>query len=131
MASIEEQFRRAAFSVFGRDHDDHVKNIAFLMNKRGEWRLSPAFDVAYAYNPDGLWTSRHQMSINGKRDGFVVDDLVALAATGGIKKTRAQGILEEVDTAVGRWLEFAANAGIPEASAHKVQNAHRRLNSMS
>jgi serine/threonine-protein kinase HipA len=130
MASVEEQFRRAAFSVIGRDHDDHVKNIAFLMNKRGEWRLSPAFDVAYAYNPDGLWTSRHQMSINGKRDGFVVDDLIALAATGGINKARANGILEEVDTAVGRWPEFAADAGIPEASAEKIRNAHRRLNSL-
>jgi serine/threonine-protein kinase HipA len=125
MATIEEQFRRAVFSVIGRDHDDHVKNIAFLMNKRGEWRLSPAFDVAYAYNPDGLWTSRHQMSINGKRDAFVLDDLLALAETGGIKKARATGIIDEVDKAVGRWPEFAAEAGIPEAPANRIQNAHR------
>lgn len=131
MASVEEQFRRAVFSVVGRDHDDHVKNIAFLMNKRGEWRLSPAFDVAYAYNPDGLWTSRHQMSINGKRDGFVLDDLVALAATGGIKKARAHGIVEEVDTAVDRWSEFAADASIPEVSMEKIRSAHRRLSSLN
>jgi serine/threonine-protein kinase HipA len=100
------------------------------MNKRGEWRLSPAFDVAYAYNPGGLWTSRHQMSVNGRRDGFVIDDLIALAATGGIKKARALGILEEVDAAVGCWTEFAANAGIPSQTADRISKAHRRLNSL-
>jgi serine/threonine-protein kinase HipA len=131
MASVEEQFRRAAFSVVGRDQDDHVKNIAFLMNKRGEWRLSPAFDVAYAYNRAGLWTSRHQMSVNGKRDGFVVEDLIALAATGGIKKARALGIVEEVDAAVERWPEFAASAGIPAVTAERIRNAHRRLASLT
>jgi serine/threonine-protein kinase HipA len=131
MASVEEQFRRAVFSVIGRDHDDHVKNIAFLMNKHGEWRLSPAFDVAYAYNPGGPWTSRHQMSINGKRDGLALDDLIALAATGGIKKARALGIVEEVDAAVERWPEFVAGARIPEPTAAKIHNAHRRLVSLS
>jgi serine/threonine-protein kinase HipA len=131
MASVEEQFRRAAFSVVGRDQDDHVKNIAFLMNKRGEWRLSPAFDVAYAYNPGGLWTSRHQMSVNGKRDGFVIEDLIALAATGGIKKARALGIVEEVDAAVERWPEFVASAGIPAVTAERIRNAHRRLASLT
>jgi serine/threonine-protein kinase HipA len=127
MASVEEQFRRAAFNVTARDQDDHVKNIAFLMNKRGEWRLSPAFDVAYAYNPDGLWTGRHQMSVNGRRDGFVIDDLIALAATGGIKKARALGIVDEVDQAVGRWPEFAAEAQVPAASVDRITKAHRRL----
>ena len=53
--------------------DDHVKNIAFLLDRSGAWSLSPAFDVMYAYNPAGQWTSRHQMTINGKSDGFEPD----------------------------------------------------------
>lgn len=127
MASVEEQFRRTAFSVIGRDHDDHVKNIAFLMNKRGEWRLSPAFDVAYAYNPGGLWTNRHQMSINGKRDDFDLEDLIALGESGGIKRARALGILEEVDAAVAQWPAFAGEAEVPEARIGQIGRAHRRL----
>jgi serine/threonine-protein kinase HipA len=127
MRDIEQQFRRAAFNVIGRNHDDHVKNIAYLMNKRGEWSLSPAFDVAYSYNPTGAWTSRHQMSINGKRDGFVQEDLVALARSGDIKRTKAIAILEEVDAAVGRWRSFAADAGVDDATAEKVGRAQRRL----
>ena len=127
MRDIEQQFRRAAFNVIGRNHDDHVKNIAYLMNKRGEWSLSPAFDVAYSYNPTGAWTSRHQMSINGKRDGFVRDDLVALARSGDIKRAKAIAILEEVDAAVGRWRSFAAEAGVSDDTAEKIEHAQRRL----
>ena len=67
---IEQQVLRAIFNVVARNQDDHVKNIAFLMNREGEWNLSPAFDITYAYDPTGYWTSRHQMSINGKRDSF-------------------------------------------------------------
>jgi serine/threonine-protein kinase HipA len=69
MAAIEEQFRRMAFNIVARNQDDHVKNIAFLMNKEGLWSLAPAFDLTYSYNPSGAWTARHQMTLNGKRDG--------------------------------------------------------------
>jgi serine/threonine-protein kinase HipA len=127
MLSIEEQFRRAVFAVIARDHDDHVKNIAFLMDRHGQWRLSPAFDVAYSFNPTGAWTSRHQMSINGKREDFSVDDLTALAETGNIKRAGALGIVEEVDAAVGDWPAFAAEAGIEAATASRIGRAHRRL----
>lgn len=67
MHSIEEQFRRMVFNITIRNQDDHVKNIEFLMDKSGNWRLSPAFDMTYSYNPVGDWTSTHQMSMNGKR----------------------------------------------------------------
>lgn len=73
--ALEQQFRRIVFNLLARNHDDHVKNIAFVMNKRGQWRLSPAFDVTYSYNPDGDWTASHQMSLNGKRNGFDLEDL--------------------------------------------------------
>jgi serine/threonine-protein kinase HipA len=127
MNAVEEQFRRAVFSVIARDHDDHVKNIAFLMDKRGEWRLSPAFDVAYAYNPGGFWTSRHQMSINGKREDFALEDLIALGESGGIKRARSLAIIEEVDAAIARWPEFAVEATISPPRIDRIGRAHRRL----
>jgi serine/threonine-protein kinase HipA len=68
MDALEEQFRRMVFNIVGRNQDDHAKNIAFLMNKEGQWSLVPAFDVTYSYNPSGAWTATHQMTLNGKRD---------------------------------------------------------------
>lgn len=115
MEAIEEQFRRMVFNLVARNQDDHVKNIAFLMDRTGRWRLSPAFDVAYSYNPAGEWTARHQMSVNGKRDGFTREDLQACAASAAMKRGRAETLLEEVCTAVRRWPEFAAAARIPDS----------------
>ena len=70
MVAVEEQFRRAVFNVMARNQDDHVKNISFLMDRSGEWSLSPAYDVAYTYNPSDRWTGDHQMSLAGRRDDF-------------------------------------------------------------
>jgi serine/threonine-protein kinase HipA len=127
MKETEQQFRRVAFNAVARNHDDHVKNVAFLMDKAGRWSLSPAFDVSYAYNPAGPWTSRHQMSINGKRDDFEPADLNALARSGGIKPARARSILDEVQAVVGRWRSFAEDAGIDEFTARRIAHAHRRF----
>lgn len=124
-AAVEQQFRRMAFNVVARNQDDHVKNIAFLMSRDGTWSLSPAFDVTYAYQPSGRWTNRHQMSINGKRDNFTVEDLRQCAEVASMKRGRAEGILDEVTTAVARWQELAEEAGVDTASADRIQAAHR------
>lgn len=118
---VEQQVMRAFFNVVGRNRDDHVKNIAFLMNRRGEWRLSPAFDISYAWNPTGEWTSRHQMSIHGKRDGFERQDLLALATVAGIKKPRGNEMIDRVIDAVRRWPRFAESAGVPEKRVDEIQ----------
>ncbi len=112
MAELEEQFRRMVFNVLARNQDDHVKNIAFLMDRSGVWRLSPAFDITWSYNPDGEWTSRHQMSINGKRDGFDFADLEACARTASINRGHVGRIFDEVREAVLRWPVFADAAGV-------------------
>lgn len=121
----KQQIRRAFFNVLARNQDDHVKNIAFLMDRRGGWRLSPAFDVAYSYNPTGDWTSRHQMSLNGKQDGFSVEDLLAFAAVGGLKKAKSMQLLEEVSGAIAQWQDFAEKAGMPEEDVQRIKRAHR------
>lgn len=110
--SLEEQFRRAVFNVIGRNQDDHTKNIAFLMNKSGQWSLSPAFDVIYSYNPQGEWTSQHQMSINGKRDNFELDDLVQLGSKADLKKSKSKKIIGEVQEVFSNWSGYAKKAGV-------------------
>ncbi|MFH1845083.1 MAG: type II toxin-antitoxin system HipA family toxin [bacterium] len=118
---LEQQVLRTIFNVVGRNCDDHVKNIAFLMNRRGTWRLSPAFDISYAWDPRGEWTSRHQMSINGKRDEFDREDLIALADVAGFKKGRANELVDRVIEAVRRWPEFAEKAGVPDTRVAEIR----------
>jgi len=125
MAAVEEQFRRMVFNVVARNQDDHVKNIAFLMDQSGEWSLSPAFDVCYSYNPDGAWTARHQMSIQGKRDGFLGGDFEACGKVAILKRGRAKAILGEVVDAVRRWEEFAEQAGVNEKWIRGISNTLR------
>jgi len=122
---LEQQVIRAIFNVVGRNHDDHVKNIAFLMNRRGEWRLSPAFDISYSYAPTGEWTNRHQMSINGKRDNFNRSDLVALAKSAGIKKAPAHDMIDGVIHAISRWPDFAERAGVNQKRVEQIMAVHR------
>jgi serine/threonine-protein kinase HipA len=125
MASVEEQFRRMVFNIVARNQDDHVKNIAFLMNKQGEWALAPAFDVTYSYNPGGAWTATHQMTLNGKRDGFTLADFQAGAESAVMKRNRAATIIAEVQAAVKRWPEFAAEAKLADEWRDTIQKAHR------
>ncbi len=125
MAAVEEQFRRMVFNIVARNQDDHVKNIAFLMDKQGGWSLAPAFDVTYRHNPSGSWTATHQMTLNAKRDGFVLDDFEACAKGALMKRGRAATIIEEVQAAVKRWPEFAAKAQLSKERRDKIQNTHR------
>jgi serine/threonine-protein kinase HipA len=125
MAAVEQQFRRMVFNIVARNQDDHVKNIAFLMNQQGEWSLAPAFDVTYSYNPAGAWTGTHQMTLNGKRDGFSLADFDTCAKAALMKRGRAKAILAEVQAAVERWREFAAEAKLTDEVRGKIQRAHR------
>lgn len=123
--SIEELFRRMCFNVVARNHDDHVKNVAFLMDRRGRWSLAPAFDLNYAFNPQGAWTSRHQMTLNGKRDDFTLADFRAVARTALLPRGRERALLAQVTAAVARWPEFAAAADVPPARATLIAHHHR------
>jgi serine/threonine-protein kinase HipA len=125
MAVIEQQFRRTAFNVIARNQDDHVKNIAFLMDKAGEWSLSPAFDVTYNYRSDGEWTARHQMSLNGKRDGFVIDDFLQCAELVSMQRNRALTIVDEVAAAVAAWPDCAGEEKVPDRMAAAIGDTLR------
>ncbi|NWF38889.1 type II toxin-antitoxin system HipA family toxin [Mariprofundus sp. NF] len=125
MHMIEEQFRRMVFNIVARNQDDHVKNIAFLMNKSGQWRLSPAFDITYSYNPAGNWTAKHQMSVNGKRDAFTMDDFKACAKVASMKRGRAETIVKEVQGIVSQWKTYAHEAGVPEHTQQQIQQMLR------
>ena len=109
-SEAQEMFRRMVFNVVVRNQDDHTKNISFLMNESGKWRLSPAYDMGYAYNPSGMWTATHQMSINGKFDEITRDDLLVFANNNNIKE--ADSIIDEICDAAAHWPKMAKECGV-------------------
>jgi len=109
-SEAQEMFRRMVFNVVVRNQDDHTKNISFLMNESGKWRLSPAYDMGYAYNPNGRWTATHQMSINGKFDEITREDLLVFAQQNNIKE--AADIIDETCEVVSHWPEIANDCGV-------------------
>ena len=120
---VEQLFRRMVFNVVARNQDDHVKNIAFLMDKQGSWSLAPAYDITYAFNPGGFWTGCHQMTINGKRSEINREDCLATAQHMNIKPVRAHAIIDEVCSAVAGWSQYAERAQLPAATAKRLQDA--------
>ena len=111
-SAAQEMFRRMVFNVVVRNQDDHTKNISFLMDEDGIWRLSPAYDMGYAYNPKGGWTATHQMSINGKFDDITRQDLLNFAHQNNIKD--AAMIIDEISEVASQWPDLAAECGVPK-----------------
>lgn len=111
-SQAQEMFRRMVFNVVVRNQDDHTKNISFLMDPNGKWRLSPAYDMGFAYNPAGAWTATHQMSINGKFDDLTRNDLIEFAAANNIKN--APEIIDQICETASGWPELAKECGVPQ-----------------
>ncbi|MBN2068525.1 MAG: type II toxin-antitoxin system HipA family toxin [Opitutales bacterium] len=121
--SLCQLYRRMLFNVVARNQDDHTRNITFLMNRAGQWSLSPAYDLTWAYNPSGMWTQHHQLSLNGKLDDFSLADLLAPAERFGLKNP--ESILEEVLDAVSRWPDYAEQASIHHRMVKHIGKTHR------
>ncbi|MBQ7237241.1 MAG: type II toxin-antitoxin system HipA family toxin [Bacteroidales bacterium] len=113
-----EMFRRMVFNVVVRNQDDHTKNISFLMDEKGKWSLSPAYDMGYAYNRDGGWTNTHQMSINNKFDEINRQDLLLFASKNNIKD--ASSIINEVCEKASHWSQMAQECGVPSSMIDEI-----------
>jgi serine/threonine-protein kinase HipA len=122
---VQQQFRRMIFNVVARNQDDHVKNVAFLMDRDGGWRLAPAYDLIWAWSPGNRWLDAHQMTINGKRDRFSVADLRAVAEIAGLPRGRAETILAEITEVVSGWQAVAEEVGVDERLAERIASSHR------
>ena len=124
---IVEQARRCLFNIVARNQDDHTKNIGYLMDKAGTWRLSPAFDVTFSYNPTGAWTSQHQMTLAGKADDWSRAEIVeALATSSGMDARAVSEMLDHTVAVVGEWSRFAEAAGVDHDDA-RARQRHFRL----
>jgi serine/threonine-protein kinase HipA len=120
--AIEEQYRRMVFNVVAKNCDDHTKNVSFVMNRDGQWSLSPAYDISYAHDPQGRWCFQHQMSINGKFADFNFDDLEKVGKMQGIKKYKS--IIAQICDTVNKWPDYAKTAGIEKKIYASIGKQH-------
>ena len=120
--AMAELFRRTVFNVAARNCDDHTKNFAFMLREGGQWELTPAYDVTHAYNPKGVWTYQHLMSVGGQFKDITRAGLLKLAMEFGVSGSREQ--VARVAEAVSRWPRFAEAAGLPDAVTSNVGRDH-------
>ncbi|MBQ6104409.1 MAG: type II toxin-antitoxin system HipA family toxin [Lachnospiraceae bacterium] len=128
---VEQIYRRMVYCVLSGNCDDHVKNAAFLMNRRGEWSVSPAYDLTFAFHPDNRWISRHQMSVNGKSSGITEADLLLCGRNMGLPAELCRKTIAETELVIGKWMTYAEQAGITESRAEEIQNGIRLSNQVS
>lgn len=123
--ALAQAFTRAAFNVAAVNRDDHTKNLAFQLREGGTWELTPAYDVCYAYRPSSKWVATHQMSVNGRFDNIARNDLLTMGDKFAVPSPG--DLLDRVTEAVGRWMKFAGDAGVPDDTAAAIADAHGRL----
>lgn len=115
-------FRRMVFNEYAKNYDDHTKNISFLMDKKGVWSLSPAYDITFSYKKDSIWVSAHQMLINGKSDNITKEDMLKVAEKAGIKKSDAVKSIEQIINSVSKWKYFAEKSGMTERNIKRIKD---------
>ena len=123
----EEAFRRMVFNLMARNCDDHTKNISFRLRQGYPWELAPAYDVTFAHNPQGEWTSQHLMSVNGKFKDFVEADLLETGDRFAIGT--AKSVTAQVRDAIRAWPGFGAQAGLSTALVEGIGAQHLLLKS--
>lgn len=111
-------FRQMVFNVFAYNRDDHVKNFAFIMDQKGEWSLSPAYDLTYSPGPGG----EHSMTIDGEGKSPSKENIIRLGEKSGISKKDINLIIDEIGQAVTNWPKYANTAGVTNATMKTIQH---------
>ena len=119
---IEQFYRRMVFNCLAVNQDDHVKNISFIMDRNGKWKLSPAYDITFSYNPTNKWLRAHQMTVNGKTTGIELVDLLVAGSKMGLKERRCKEIINEVSKSVLKFSTFAEQVGINEKTCNYISS---------
>lgn len=110
---VNDMFTRMLFNIVSGNYDDHAKNTSFIMNERGEWRLSPAYDLTYEYHSGAAWYAEHHTSMNGKKRNWTLDDIEKVGQVYGIKKPKE--LFEKVETVFNeKFPQLAKEYGISD-----------------
>lgn len=91
------------------------------MDQSGKWRLAPAYDMCFAYNPTNFWVKRHALSINHKREQFTTSDFMAVAKLINCRKPEA--IISEIRDVVAHWQDFMHEACVSEILNNTIKES--------
>ena len=108
MADVEQAFRRMVFNVLSRNRDDHVRQHAYLMDDRGNWRLAPAFDLTFSNGPGG----EHYMAVRGEGRTITHEHVEKLGKGHGISAKRVAAVIDDVRAALADWPIIAGEIGV-------------------
>ena len=89
MREVEKMYQLAVFNVLAHNRDDHSKNFSYLLDRQGEWKLSPAYDLTFSSGPSG----EQSTMVMGEGRNPNAGHLLKLAAEANIKKDRAAEII--------------------------------------
>ncbi len=111
-------FRQMVFNVFAHNRDDHVKNFAFIMDQKGGWSLSPAYDLTFSPGPGG----EHSMTIDGEGKAPSRENIIRLGEKSGVNKKDLNLIIDEIAQVVINWPQYAKNAGVTKKTRRTIQD---------
>jgi serine/threonine-protein kinase HipA len=106
----EEMFRRMVFNALATNYDDHTKNFSFILKKGEAWRLAPAYDLCFSFDPANHWVSQQTLSVNGKRLNITKADFMTIAKDNNIK--RGEKIIDDINLVVNNWNDYAQQADV-------------------
>ena len=106
-SALEQLYRRVAFSICIRNHDDHFRNHGFLLTEKG-WIWSPAYDL----NPSDFNTQSLLVSRDSNDSSLEV--LSAAASDYLLSATQAERIVNEVRAAMTNVRRIAGQCGISD-----------------
>ena len=114
----EQMFRRMVFNVLATNYDDHTKNFSFILKKNEKWRLAPAYDLCFSFDPSNHWVNKQTLSVNGKRLEITKNDLMTIAKDNNIKK--GEKIIDDINAIVKTWNKYADQAEVRNDLKEKI-----------
>lgn len=124
MRQSEKQFRNAVFNVLSHNRDDHSKNFSYLMDEKGAWTVSPAYDLTFSNGPGG----EHSTMVMGEGKNPKLAHLLKLANISNIQKVKTLEIIDKVATSVHKWEHFANIARVSKLSTKMIHNSLDNIN---
>jgi serine/threonine-protein kinase HipA len=115
----EQMFRRMVMNILATNYDDHTKNFSFILKKDDRWKLAPAYDLCFSFDPTNHWVSKQTLSVNGKRLGITKVDLMTIAKDNNIKK--GEKIIEDINSIVKSWNKYAERAKVKKTLKERIK----------
>lgn len=109
---VEKMFRLAVFNVMSHNRDDHSKNFSYLMDERGQWKLSPAYDLTFSSGP----RMEQSTSVMGEGKNPSTTHLKKLGEDAGLSEAQITAIIEQTTAAISGWSEKAKEYGVSKAN---------------